>query len=115
VNVDALLVGTDRWRMASLAVEPDGSVMISVVPSATSAICSLPGHRWYRTPSHQPFLLYESPRTEVVRVSRNAQYGPLVGKVLGIAGDRSASSLLIAMPRLFETASKWSGHLSIAA
>jgi len=39
VNVDDLLVGSDRWRMASLAIEPDGSVMMSVVPSAVSAIC----------------------------------------------------------------------------
>jgi transposase len=53
VNVD-LLVGTDRWRMASLAVELDGSVMMSVVPRATSAICPVCGtssarrHTWYR-------------------------------------------------------------------
>jgi transposase len=54
VNVDDLLVGSDRWRMASLAVEPDGSVMMSVVPSAVSAICPVcetPSgrrHTWYR-------------------------------------------------------------------
>ena len=39
MNVDDLLVGSDRWRMASLAIEKDGSVMMSVVPSAVSAIC----------------------------------------------------------------------------
>jgi len=54
VNVDDLLVGSDRWRMASLAVEQDGSVMMSVVPSAVSAICPVCGtpsgrrHSWYR-------------------------------------------------------------------
>jgi transposase len=54
VNVDDLLVGSDRWRMASLVVEPDGSVMMSVVPSAVSAICPVCGtpssrrHTWYR-------------------------------------------------------------------
>jgi transposase len=54
VNVDDLLVGSDRWRMASLAIEPDGSVMMSVVPSATSATCPVCGtassrrHTWYR-------------------------------------------------------------------
>jgi hypothetical protein len=46
VNVDDLLVGTDRWRMAGLAVELDGSVMMSVVPRAVSAICPV-----YGTPS----------------------------------------------------------------
>ena len=51
---DDLLVGTDRWRMTSLAVEPDGSLMMSVVPSAASAICPVCGkrsarrHTWYR-------------------------------------------------------------------
>jgi hypothetical protein len=39
VNVDDLLVGNDRWRMASLVVESDGSVLMSVVPNAGSAIC----------------------------------------------------------------------------
>src|SRR5260370_9650276 len=40
--------------MASLAIEPDGSVMMSVVPSAVSAICPVCGtltsrrHTWYR-------------------------------------------------------------------
>jgi transposase len=54
VNADDLLVGTDRWRMASLAVELDGSVMMSVVPRAVSAICPVCGtpssrrHTWYR-------------------------------------------------------------------
>jgi hypothetical protein len=38
-----LLVGNDCWRMTSLAVEPDGSVMMSVVPSAASAICPVCG------------------------------------------------------------------------
>src|SRR5437868_14049410 len=51
---DDLVVGNDRWRMTSLAVEPDGSVMMSVVPSAISAICPVCGtrsarrHTWYR-------------------------------------------------------------------
>ena len=51
---DDLLVGNDRWRMTSLAVEPDGSVMLSVVTSAVSAICPVCGtrsarrHTWYR-------------------------------------------------------------------
>src|SRR5215471_11943348 len=40
---DDLLVGHDRWRMTSLAVEPDGPVMMSVVPSAASAICPVCG------------------------------------------------------------------------
>src|SRR4051812_24372050 len=35
VNVDDLLVGPSRWRMASLVVEPDGSVLMSVVPSGS--------------------------------------------------------------------------------
>ena len=54
MNVDDLLVGSDRWRMASLAVEPDGSVMMSVVPRAAGAIrpvCETPSarrHTWYR-------------------------------------------------------------------
>jgi DNA-binding NarL/FixJ family response regulator len=54
VEADDLLVGTDRWRMASLAVEADGSVMMSVVPSAISALCPACGtpsgrrHSWYR-------------------------------------------------------------------
>jgi transposase len=54
VDVDDLLMGSDRWRMASLAVEPDGSVMMSVVPSALSAVCPVCGapsarrHSWYR-------------------------------------------------------------------
>jgi transposase len=43
VNVDDLLVGTDRWRMASLAVEADGSVVMSVIQSAGSAICPMCG------------------------------------------------------------------------
>ena len=42
---DDLLVGNDRWRMTSLAVEPDGSVMMNVVPSAVSAICPVCGTR----------------------------------------------------------------------
>ena len=54
MNVDDLLVGSERWRMASLAVEPDGSVTMSVVPNAVSAVCpvsSTPSqrrHTWYR-------------------------------------------------------------------
>jgi transposase len=52
--MDDLLVGGDHWRMASLVVEPDGSVMMSVVPSARSANCPVCGtpssrrHTWYR-------------------------------------------------------------------
>jgi transposase len=50
---DDLLAGNDRWRMTSLAVESDGSVMLSVVPSAASAVpaCgtqSARRHTWYR-------------------------------------------------------------------
>jgi transposase len=54
VNVDDLLAGSDRWRMTSLAIESDGSVMMSVVPNATSANCPVCGtpssrrHTWYR-------------------------------------------------------------------
>ena len=54
MNVDDLLVATDRWRMASLVVESDGSVLMSVVPGAISAICPVCGtpsvrrHTWYR-------------------------------------------------------------------
>ena len=43
MNVDDLLVGTERWRMASLAIEPDGSVMMSVIPNAVSALCPVCG------------------------------------------------------------------------
>lgn len=39
MNADELLLGTDRWRMASLVVELDSSVTMSVVPSAVSANC----------------------------------------------------------------------------
>jgi transposase len=52
--VDDLLVGSDCWRMASLVVEPDGSVLMSVVPSTVSANCPVCGttstrrHTWYR-------------------------------------------------------------------
>src|SRR6266853_969157 len=51
---DDVLVGTDRWRLASLAVERDGSVTLSVVPSSETATCPLCGtpserrHTWYR-------------------------------------------------------------------
>jgi transposase len=51
---DDVLVGTDRWRLASLAVERDGSVTLSVVPSSATATCPLCGtpserrHTWYR-------------------------------------------------------------------
>jgi transposase len=62
VNVDDLLVGTERWRMASLAIEPDGSVMMSVIPNAASALCPVCGtpssrrHTWYRrTPMDLPW------------------------------------------------------------
>jgi hypothetical protein len=36
VDADDLLVGTDRWRMASLAVENDGSVTMTVVLPGTT-------------------------------------------------------------------------------
>ena len=39
MNVEDLLVGSHRWRMASMAIEPDGSVLMSVLPSTASAIC----------------------------------------------------------------------------
>ncbi len=39
---DDLLVGDDRWQMTSLALELDGSVMMSVVPSARCPICGTP-------------------------------------------------------------------------
>jgi transposase len=54
VEAEDLLVGTDRWRMASLAVECDGSVTMSVVPNSATAICpvcSTPSgrkHTWYQ-------------------------------------------------------------------
>jgi transposase len=54
VNANDLLVDGDRWRMASLAIEGDGSVTMSVVPNATSCacpVCRTPSHRlhsWYR-------------------------------------------------------------------
>jgi len=54
VNVEDLLVGSHRWRMASMAIEPDGSVLMSVLPSTASAICPVCGttssrrHTWYR-------------------------------------------------------------------
>ncbi len=59
MNVDDLLVGSNRWRMTSLAVEPDGSVMMSVIPSALSATCPVCGkasgrrHTWYRRVRNQ--------------------------------------------------------------
>ena len=62
MNADDLLVGTDRWRMASLAIELDGSVMMSVIPNAVSAVCpmcttpSTRRHSWYRrTPMDLPW------------------------------------------------------------
>ena len=54
MNVEDLLVGSHRWRMASMAIEPDGSVLMSVLPSTASAICPVCGtpssrrHTWYR-------------------------------------------------------------------
>src|SRR5450759_2929646 len=54
VDADDLLVGTDSWRMASLAVDLDGSVTMSVIPNAVSAVCPLCAtpssrrHSWYR-------------------------------------------------------------------
>ena len=54
MNIDDLLVDSNRWRMASMAIEPDGSVLMSVVPSTSSAICPVCGttssrrHTWYR-------------------------------------------------------------------
>jgi transposase len=53
VNVDDLLVGSNRWRMTSLAIESDGSVMMSVVPNATSALCPVCG-----TPSSRRHTSY---------------------------------------------------------
>lgn len=49
-----LLVGTNRWRLSALAIEPDGSVTLSVVPSDGAALCPMCGtrsqrrHSWYR-------------------------------------------------------------------
>jgi transposase len=49
-----LLVGTDRWRVGTLALEPDGAVLLSVVPAAAQARCPACGtpsarrHSWYR-------------------------------------------------------------------
>jgi transposase len=54
VNADDLLLDSQRWRMASLAIESDGSVTMSLVPHAASAACSACGtpsrrrHSWYR-------------------------------------------------------------------
>src|SRR5918911_5664660 len=49
-----LLVDGQRWRMASLAIESDGSVTLSLVPNSASAACPVCGtpssrrHSWYR-------------------------------------------------------------------
>ena len=54
MDADDVLVDGERWRMASLAVESDGSVTMSVVPNAVSALCpvcrtsSRRRHTWYR-------------------------------------------------------------------
>jgi hypothetical protein len=54
VDAERVLVEGDRWRMASLAIESDGSVTMSVVPRAVAAacpVCSAPsrrGHSCYR-------------------------------------------------------------------
>jgi transposase len=54
VNAAELLGESDRWRMASLVVEADGSVTMSVVPNSHSATCPCCGtpserrHSWYR-------------------------------------------------------------------
>jgi transposase len=49
-----LLVGTNRWRLSTVAIEGDGSVALRVVPSAAGAacpVCATPStrrHSWYR-------------------------------------------------------------------
>jgi transposase len=54
MDAAGLLVGTDQWRLATLAIEGDGSVGLSVVPSAAAAACPACGtlsqrrHSWYR-------------------------------------------------------------------
>jgi transposase len=51
---EGLLLGTDRWRLGSLVVEPDGSATLSVVPERRAATCPGCGslsdrrHSWYR-------------------------------------------------------------------
>jgi transposase len=54
VDGSDLLVDGERWRMASLTTELDGSVTMSVVPYSTTdrcPVCGTPSHRrhsWYR-------------------------------------------------------------------
>ena len=54
MNADDLLAGSNCWRMASLAIESDGSVTMSLVPNSASAACPVCGtpsrrrHSWYR-------------------------------------------------------------------
>src|SRR5829696_5358656 len=54
MDTGQLLVGTDRWRVGTLALEPDGAVLLSVVPAAARARCPACGapsarrHSWYR-------------------------------------------------------------------
>jgi transposase len=51
---DELLTGTNCWRLATLAIEADGSVTFSVVPSSPTArcpMCDTPSarrHSWYQ-------------------------------------------------------------------
>jgi len=53
MEANDLLVGKG-WRMASLAVECDASVTMSVVPSSATSVCPACGmpssrkHSWYR-------------------------------------------------------------------
>jgi transposase len=54
VQANDLLVDGDRWRMASLAIERDGSVTMSVIPNSTMSVCPVCDtptrrrHSWYR-------------------------------------------------------------------
>ena len=48
-----LLVDAGRWRMASLAIEHDGSVTMSVVPSSNTCVCPICG-----TPSRRRHSSY---------------------------------------------------------
>src|SRR5262245_15057558 len=49
-----LLVGTDRWRVGTLALEPDGAVLLSAAPASAQPPCPACGtpsarrHSWYR-------------------------------------------------------------------
>lgn len=54
MNADDLLVDGQCWRMASLAIESDGSVTMSLVPNSAGVACPMCGtsssrrHSWYR-------------------------------------------------------------------